>query len=109
MNLIKVYAEMKEYDKAKKVVARAISEFSGTPQEVQIMFAQSEMLIRKGEVKQGLNMLRKIQPDNPAYIESQKKQAQLYLDELKDRINYQRCYMEILDNDPSVDNYKIAA
>lgn len=108
-NLIKVYSEMKEYDKAKKVVARAISEFAGTPQEVQVMFAQSEMLIRKGEVKQGLNMLRKIQPDNPAYIESQKKQAQLYLDELKDRINYQRCYMEILDNDPSVDNYKIAA
>ena len=27
MNLVKVYSEMKEYDKAKKIVARAISEF----------------------------------------------------------------------------------
>ena len=40
-NLIKVYSELKDYEKAKKVVARAISEFSGTPQEVQVMFAQS--------------------------------------------------------------------
>jgi len=31
------------------------------------------------------------------------------LDELKDRMNYQRCYLEILDNDPSVDNLKLTA
>lgn len=40
---------------------------------------------------------------------AKKKQAQLYLDELKDRINYQRCYLEILDHDPSVDNFKLTA
>jgi len=37
MNLIKVYAEMKEFDKAKKVMSRAISEFQGTPEEVKVM------------------------------------------------------------------------
>jgi tetratricopeptide repeat protein 21B len=37
------------------------------------------------------------------------KQAQLYLDELKDRMNYQRCYLEILDNFPSVENFKLTA
>jgi tetratricopeptide repeat protein 21B len=31
------------------------------------------------------------------------------LDELKDRINYQRCYLEILDNNPSVENFKLTA
>ena len=31
----------------------------------------------------------------------------IYLDELKDRMNYQRCYAEILDADPSVGNLKL--
>ena len=54
-------------------------------------------------------MLKKITPDNPSFIEAKKKQAQLYLDELKDRMNYQRCYLEILDHYPSVENFKITA
>jgi tetratricopeptide repeat protein 21B len=29
------------------------------------------------------------------------------LDELKDRINYTRCYLEILDADPSTTNFKM--
>lgn len=39
VNLIKVYSELKEFDKAKKVMARAISEFQGTPEEIKIMLA----------------------------------------------------------------------
>jgi hypothetical protein len=71
--LIKVYSQLKEFDKAKKVIARAISEFKGTIQEVRVMFVQSEMLIKKGEVKQGLNMLKKIKPGQPGFVESQQK------------------------------------
>jgi hypothetical protein len=54
-------------------------------------------------------MLKKIAPDNPSFIEAKKKQAQLYLDELKDRMNYQRCYLEILDHFPNVENFKLTA
>ena len=38
-NLIKVYCEENEFDKAKKVMSRAISEFQGTPEEVRVMLA----------------------------------------------------------------------
>jgi len=31
------------------------------------------------------------------------------LDELKDRNNYTRCYLEILDAEPSVSNFKMVA
>mmetsp|Transcript_16607 Transcript_16607/g.28284 ORF Transcript_16607/g.28284 Transcript_16607/m.28284 type:complete len:189 (+) Transcript_16607:1584-2150(+) len=88
LNLIRVYCELKEFEKAKKVMARAISEFQGTPEEVKVMLAQSDMALKMGDVKKGLAMLKKIQPDNVCYIEAKKKQAQLYLDELKDRMNY---------------------
>jgi pentatricopeptide repeat protein len=37
MNLIKVYCEVKEFEKAKRIMSRAISEFEGTPEEVKVM------------------------------------------------------------------------
>jgi len=73
------------------------------------MLAQSDLALKMGDQKKALAMLKKITPDNICFIEAKKKQAQLYLDELKDRINYQRCYLEILDNHPSVDNFKLTA
>lgn len=73
------------------------------------MLAQSDMALKMGDVKKGLAMLKKIQPDNVNFIEAKKKQAQLYLDELKDRMNYQRCYLEILDHFPSTENFRLTA
>jgi hypothetical protein len=62
-----------------------------------------------GDTKKALAMLKKIAPGNPSFVEAKKKQAQIYLDVLKDRLNYQRCYLEILDTDPSVENFKLTA
>lgn len=88
---------------------RAVGEFSGTPEEVRVMLAQSELSLKMGDTKKALNMLKKIAPTSRNFIEAKKKQAQIYLDELKDRVNYTRCYLEILDADKSVDNYKMVA
>ena len=90
-------------------MTRAISEFQGTTEEIMVMLAQSEMALKMGDVKKALAMLKKITPDNISYTEAKKKQAQIYLDELKDRVNYQRCYLEILDSFPSVENFKLTA
>jgi tetratricopeptide repeat protein 21B len=73
------------------------------------MLAQSDMAMKMGDTKKALAMLKKIAPDNISYTEAKKKQAQIYLDELKDRVNYQRCYLEILDHFPTVDNFKLTA
>lgn len=90
-------------------MSRAIAEFQGTPDEVKVMLAQSDMAIKMGDMKKGLAMLKKIQPDSQCFVEAKKKQAQLYLEELKDRLNYKRCYLEILDSDASVENFKLTA
>mmetsp|Transcript_13183 Transcript_13183/g.20528 ORF Transcript_13183/g.20528 Transcript_13183/m.20528 type:complete len:174 (+) Transcript_13183:1597-2118(+) len=75
MNIIRVYCEIKDFDKAKKIMSRAISEFQGTPEEVKVMLAQSDMALKMGDVKKGLAMLKKITPDNICFIEAKKKQA----------------------------------
>ena len=75
LNYIKVLAELKQFDKAKKIMARAISEFQGTPEEVKVMLTQSDMHLKMGDQKKALAMLKKITPDNPSFIEAKKKQA----------------------------------
>jgi len=75
MNLIRVYCETKEFDKAKKILSRAISEFQGTPEEVKVMLTQSDMNVKMGDVKGALAMLKKIKADNPSFVEAKKKQA----------------------------------
>lgn len=39
LNLVSVLAECKEFDQAKKILTRAVGEFAGTPEEVQVMLA----------------------------------------------------------------------
>jgi tetratricopeptide repeat protein 21B len=86
-----------------------VGEFSGTPEEVRVMLAQADLAMKMGDTKKALNMLKKIQPDNRSFLQAKKKQAQIYLDELKDRNNYTRCYLEILDADQTVANFKMVA
>ena len=62
-----------------------------------------------GDTKRALNMLKKIGPQEKSFMQAKKKQAQIYLDELKDRNNYTRCYLEILDAKSSVENFKLVA
>lgn len=109
LNLVNVYCENKNFDSAKRILSRAVGEFSNTPEEVRVMLAQADLAMKMGDTKKALNMLKKIQPDNRSFIQAKKKQAQIYLDELKDRNNYTRCYLEILDADQSVQNFKMVA
>jgi len=109
LNLVNVYCEVKNFDAAKRILSRAVGEFSNTPEEVRVMLAQADLAMKMGDTKKALNMLKKIQPENRSFMQAKKKQAQIYLDELKDRNNYTRCYLEILDADPSVNNFKMVA
>lgn len=73
MNLIRVYCEVKEFDKAKKIMTRAITEFAGTPEEVKVMLAQSDMALKMGDVKKALAMLKKVSHEDVNYVEAKKK------------------------------------
>ena len=52
-------------------------------------------------------MLKKVESTQADFIEAKKKMAEIYNNELKDRKGYTRCYMEIIDVDPSPQNYKM--
>ena len=57
------------------MLTRAISEFTGTPEEVRVMLAQSDLSMKMGDVKKALNMLKKIEPGDVSFVQAKKKQA----------------------------------
>ena len=107
--LIEVLAEIGNFNEAKKILQKAVVEFSSTTEEVQIIIAQSNLFMKMGDIKKALNMLKKISHENKNFIEAKKKQAQIYLEQLRDRKNYKRCYMEIIDVDSSEANLRMVA
>ena len=60
--------EVKNFDQAKRILTRAISEFAGTPEEVRVMLAQSDLAMKMGDTKKALNMLKKIQPTDRSFV-----------------------------------------
>ena len=60
MNLVQVLCEQKDFENAKKILAKAVGEFAGTNEEVGVMLAQSDLSLKMGDTKKALNMLKKI-------------------------------------------------
>ena len=60
MNLVQVLCELKDFEAAKKILTRAVSEFAETPEAVRVMLAQSDLSLKMGDTKKALNMLKKI-------------------------------------------------
>lgn len=105
--LIEVKAELADFAGSKKVLQKAVVEFTGTPEEVHIIIGQSNLFMKMGDIKKALNMLKKVGPENKNFIEAKKKMAEIYLEQLRDRKNYKRCYMEIIDVDATEANFRM--
>lgn len=105
--LAKSYVALKRMNEAKGVITRAITEFTGTEQEVNVLIANSEIAIQTGDIKKALSILKAVTPESPYFVESRKIMAEVYLNHLLDRRHYAKCYKDLIDVNPSFDNYKL--
>lgn len=104
-NLAVAYAENGEIQKATRLMAEAIGEFAGTSVEVLIVLANSEIALKKGDIKQALNILNGIPADSPNYKEAKIAQSEIYLNKMSNRRLYAKCFSDIVASDESVENY----
>ncbi|CAG9315664.1 unnamed protein product [Blepharisma stoltei] len=104
-NLAICYAENKKLPEASRIMAEAIGEFAGTSAEVIVVIANSEISLKKGDLKQALNILNGILPENPQYKEAKVAQADIYLNNMQNRRLYAKCYYDIVTQEESVENY----
>ncbi|XP_069472384.1 tetratricopeptide repeat protein 21B [Ambystoma mexicanum] len=90
-----------EQHEAAKVLQDAINEFSGTPEELRIMIANSEMALAQGDVERALTMLRNITAEQPYFIQAKEKMADIYLHHRKEKKLYVSCYRDLVEKLPS--------
>lgn len=77
---------------AAKVMQDAITEFSGTSEELRITIANADLALLRGDVELALKMLRNITPEQPYYIQAKEKMANIYLMHKREKRLYVSCY-----------------
>jgi len=75
----------------------AISEWTGSNHEVTVLMANSEIMVHTGDIKKAINVLKTVDVDNPMFAQSRKQMADIYLKHLKDRRNFAKCYIELIE------------
>lgn len=103
----KSLAQNGEHKKAKQIMTKAIGEFSGTSEEVNVLISNSEIAISGGDIKKAISILKSVGIDSKYFCESRKLLADVYLTHLKDRRNYAKCYQELIIADESFNNYNL--
>ena len=70
----------------------AINEFHGTSEETRVSVANVDLLLNRGDVDNALALLKRIDPNQPYYVEAREKMAKIYLNHRKDRHLYISIY-----------------
>merc|ERR1719262_1655619 len=105
--LIRSYSKLGRYEEATKCMQDATAEFAGTPEEVTVLVVNADLAIQKGEVDQALSMLQAMPPSSPYFAAAKRAMADIYLQHRKDKRAFARCYKDIVDHQPTAENYLI--
>ncbi|XP_012885344.1 PREDICTED: tetratricopeptide repeat protein 21B isoform X1 [Dipodomys ordii] len=101
LELVEVHRLNGEQHEAAKVLQDAIHEFSGTSEELRVTIANADLALAQGDTEQALNMLRNVTAEQPYFIETKEKMADIYLKYRKEKMLYITCYREIAERMPS--------
>lgn len=88
-------------------MTQAISQFAGTNEEVHVLLTNAYIAIESNDIKKAMSILKAVKADSTYFVESRKMLADIHLKFLKSRKGYARCYYEIIETNPSFENYKI--
>ncbi|CAN7998156.1 unnamed protein product [Ixodes hexagonus] len=105
LELADTYRKLDQQDEAVKVMQEAVGAFRGTPEEVRVTIASSELALSRGNIDEALTLLRNIGPDQPYFQQAREKMADIYLTHRKDPRLYASCYREVIEKFPVPQSY----
>jgi len=105
LELAEVHRLCDQQHEAAKVMTDAIHEFQGTPEEIRVSIANSDLALARGDVEQAITMLRQISPEDSYYVQAREKMADIYLHHRKDRRLYASVYRELVEKNPVPQTY----
>ena len=92
---------------ANLVLAHAKVTFAGSPQEVQVLVAASQLYVEKNDFDAAIRMLDKVPQDNATYPRAQLIKADIILNHNHDKEGFTRCYQQLTDRDPTARNFAL--
>lgn len=92
---------------ANKTLSEAKILFAGTPQEVQILVASSQLAVERGDYDSAIRMLEKIQEDSPTFVKAQLLKAEIMLTNNRDKEGFTHCYEQLVEKDKSSAAYSM--
>ncbi|XP_051479134.1 tetratricopeptide repeat protein 21B isoform X2 [Apus apus] len=105
LELVEAHRLNGELHEAAIVLQEAVNEFSGTPEELRVVIATTDLAIAQGDVEQALTVLRNITPELPYFVQAKEKMADIYLQYRKDKKLYAGCYRDLVEKMPSAHTF----
>ena len=99
--LADAHTKLNETSKASSIIKKAQKIFEGTPEEVRVIVANSELSLKRGKVKRAISQLSRVRPDSAAYTKAQTVLAKIYLTQMNDKRQYIKCYKTMLEKSPA--------
>lgn len=82
-------------------------EFAGTEDEPVVLLGNADMAILSGDLKKAISILKNVDPTANGYMDARKKLASIYLDQMKQRRQYAKCYEDLAHTFPTTENLKL--
>lgn len=105
LQMMEVYVLTGQHIEATKLMDKAFSEFSNTPEEGRLIIANADLALDQGNITKVLEMLKGINAGQPYYLQAKTKLAHVYLKYKKDRLAFAQCFKELVDNCPGPESY----
>lgn len=105
LEIIDVYTVTEQSAEATKWMQTAIEEFSSTPEGDRLTIANAELFLQQGNVNRCIDLLQRIKPEQPYYLQAKTKMADVYLHQRKDRLGFAQCYKELVDHCPGSESF----
>ena len=96
LELADCYLLNQQNHEATKIMQDAINEFRGTSEESKITIANVDLSLTRNDVDGALAMLKRIDVDQPYFVDARKKMADIYLKHRKDKKLYVATYKYLL-------------
>jgi tetratricopeptide repeat protein 21B len=107
VTLSQLYGKLRRTKEANKILSEAKVVFSGTPQEVVVLVAASQLAVEKNDYDSAIRMLDKIPDDSLTFVRAQLIKADILLHHSRDHEAYAQCFHLLVEREKTAKHYSL--
>mmetsp|Transcript_27274 Transcript_27274/g.32234 ORF Transcript_27274/g.32234 Transcript_27274/m.32234 type:complete len:1320 (+) Transcript_27274:65-4024(+) len=93
---VRTLIALRRLSEAKDEVKQARRGFKGSAFEVDVIMAESDLLVARGDADQALRVLNHVPQGSPLFTAAVRMKAKIHLEERRDKVAYTACFSELV-------------